>query len=155
MIRLEGDRQLPYAPAEAWTKLRDPGFLVRCIQGGQPTGTPTEDEALCIVRPNYPFMRGSMELTVRIADATPPTNLQILILGKGTNVGSTVEVFLTLSEHNGITKVHWSADVKKLEGMLSYVQAGQIQTAAQKIVQDAWNMMATVLPKELSRAAGH
>ena len=155
MIRLEGDRQLAYAPDETFAKLSDARFLVRCIQGGTPSGTPTEKEALSIVRPNYPFMRGTMELTLKIVKATPSTKVEVQILGRGTNAGSIVDVFLDLAEHEGITKVHWTAEVKKLEGMLSYVQVGQIQTAAQKIVQEVWNMVGNVLPRELTRTAGH
>src|SRR6266700_351094 len=70
MIRFEGDRQLPFAPADAWLKLRDARFLIQCIQGGQPSGAePTQDQAQCKVRPNVPFVQGVMEVTLRIIEA--------------------------------------------------------------------------------------
>ena len=78
MIRFEGDRQLPFAPADAWLKLRDARFLIQCIQGGQPSGAePTQDQAQCKVRPNVPFVQGVMEVTLRVNEAEEPMVLRI------------------------------------------------------------------------------
>ena len=69
MIRFEGDRQLPVAPADAWQKLRDARFLMQCVRGGTPsTEVPTQDLARCRVRPNVSFVHGMVEVTLALVD---------------------------------------------------------------------------------------
>lgn len=148
MIHFEGDRQLAATPADAWTKLRDARFLAGCIQGAQPSSEPdTEDEAHCVVRPNLPFARGATALTLKVAEAEEPSRLCIMVLGQGSNFTSEVETHLTLSEHQGGTRVHWSADVKKLGGMLQMAPTAQVHAAAQKITQEVWSLVSARIGK--------
>ncbi len=142
MIHFDGDRQLPAPPAETFVKLRDARFLVQCVQGGQATSEPaTEDEAQCIVRPNLPFARGATVLTLKITEAEAPTKLCIMVLSQGSNFTSEVETHLTLSEHQEGTRVRWTADVKKLGGMLQMAPTAQVHAAAQKITQEVWSLL--------------
>jgi carbon monoxide dehydrogenase subunit G len=142
MIHFEGDRQLAITPTDAWTKLRDARFLVECIQGAQPSSEPASaDEAQCIVRPNLPFARGATVLTLKIAETDEPSRLCVMVLGQGANFASEVETHLTLSEHQGGTRVHWTADVKKLGGMLQMAPSAQVHAAAQKITQEVWSLV--------------
>lgn len=148
MMRFEGDRQVPFPPAEAWQKLRDARFLIQCILGGQATTVaPTENEAQCRVRPNVPFVYGTMVVTVRVIGATPPTELRVLVLGEGNNAASEVDARLELTEHQGGAHIHWTADVRKLGGMLKTAPATQVQTAAQKVINDTWQLLSVRISK--------
>jgi carbon monoxide dehydrogenase subunit G len=148
MIRLEGDRQLPFPPAETFAKLRDARFLVTCIQGSSATGDPpTEDQAQCVVRPNVPFMRGSMIVTLKVVKAEAPTLLRIQVLGAGTNVSSEVDTELNFRENQGGTHIRWLAEVKKLGGTLNVVPANQVQAAAQRVTQEVWALLSTRIDK--------
>ena len=142
MMHFEGDRQLAATPADAWSKLTDPRFLVQCIQGAQPSSEPdTEQQAHCVVRPNLAFARGATALTIKIAETDEPSHLCVMVLGQGANFSSEVETHLTLSEHQGGTRVHWTADVKKIGGMLQMAPTTQVQAAAQKICQEVWSLV--------------
>jgi carbon monoxide dehydrogenase subunit G len=148
MIRLEGDRQLPFPPAETFAKLRDCRFLVNCIQNSSPTGDPpTEDQAQCMVRPNVPFMRGSMVVTLKILKAEAPTLLRVQVSGTGTNVSSEVDTELSFRENLGGTHIRWFAEVRKLGGTLGVVPANQVQAAAQKVAQEVWALLSTRIDK--------
>ncbi len=148
MMRFEGDRQLPFAPADAWQKLCDARFLIQCVQGGQTTGVePTEGEGQCRVRPNLPFVHGTMVVTVRIVEAAAPTELRVLVLGEGSNASSEVDARLTLADHQGGTRVHWIAEVRKLGGMLKTAPATQVQAAAQKVINEVWTLLSMRIGK--------
>jgi carbon monoxide dehydrogenase subunit G len=148
MIRFEGDRQLPLAPADAWQKLRDCRFLIQCVLGGTVSGAEsTEDQAQCRVRPNLPFVQGTMEVTLRVVEATEPKVLRIMVSGQGSNATSEVETRLELAEKQGGTHVHWSADVRKLGGMLQAAPATQVQAAAQKVVDETWKLLSLKVGK--------
>jgi carbon monoxide dehydrogenase subunit G len=148
MLRFEGDRQLPFLPAEAFAKLRDARFLVKCIPGSSPTGDPpTLDEAQCVVRPNVPFMRGSMIVTLKVIEAKEPTLVRVHVSGTGTNVSSEVATELSFRDNQGGTHVRWLAEVKKLGGTLNVVPANQVQAAAQKVIQEVWALLSTRIEK--------
>ena len=148
MMRFEGDRQVPYAPADAWQKLQDARFLIQCVQGGLPSGAAaTETEAQCRVRPNLPFVHGTMVITVRLIGATPSTELRFLVLGEGSNATSEVEARLEFKEQHGGTHIHWSADVRKLGGALKTAPANQVQVAAQKVINDTWSLLSLRIGK--------
>ena len=141
-MRFEGDRQLPFPPADAWQKLHDARFLIQCVPGGQATSVePTENEAQCRVRPNLPFVHGTMVVTVRVIGAAPATVLRVFVLGEGSNAGSEVETRLEFNEHQGGTHIRWTAEIKKLTGMLKIAPATQVQAAAQKVINDTWALL--------------
>jgi carbon monoxide dehydrogenase subunit G len=148
MIRFEGDRQLPLAPADAWLKLRDARFLIQCVQGGTITGAePTQDQAQCKVRPNLPFVQGIMEVTLRVVEAQEPKVVRVMVSGQGGNATCEVETRLELAEKQAATHVHWSADVRKLGGMLQAAPATQVQAAAQKVVDETWKLLSLRIGK--------
>ena len=50
-----------------------------------------------------------------------------------------MEATLNLSDRESGTRVHWTADVKSLGGLLKMVPSGLIRGAAEKVINDAWN----------------
>jgi carbon monoxide dehydrogenase subunit G len=50
-----------------------------------------------------------------------------------------VEGSLTLKPHGDGTRIHWTADVKELGGLLKAIPRGLIQAAAQKVIGDVLN----------------
>ena len=73
--------------------------------------------------------------------------LRILVSAQGSNASSEVEARLALVEKQGSTHVHWSADVKKLGGMLQAAPATQVQAAAQKVVNETWTLLSLKIGK--------
>ncbi len=142
MLRFEGDREFPLPPAELWTKLRDAGFLVGCIPDSTPQGEPTRDRAMCHVRPGFAFIRGTIEVTLEVAEAVEPTMLRLLLLSKGIGTSSDVEAVASFAAKGAGTLVHWTAEVKRLGGLLKAVPSGLIRGAAQKVIEDLWSGVA-------------
>ena len=58
---------------------------------------------------------------------------------------SPAERGLALTPQDSGTRVHWTADVKDLGGLLKAVPRGLVQAAAQKVIADAWEAAARQL----------
>jgi carbon monoxide dehydrogenase subunit G len=138
MMRFEGDRELSQSPAEVWSKLSDARFLVQCVPDVESISQSQADRAICSIRPGLAFVRGSLELTVQVAEAVPENSVRLLLHTKGIGSSSDVEAFLTLAPRDGGTQVHWIAGIKNLSGLLKAVPQGLIKAAAQKLIADVW-----------------
>lgn len=138
MVRFEGEKDFPQAPAELWEKLSDARFLVQCIPDVESVKDPVADRAELVLRPGFSFVRGTLEATLRVVDAVSPTSARYLIANKGIGSSADVEATVALEPQGSGTRVYWSAEVKALGGLLKMVPSGLIRGAAQKVVNDAW-----------------
>ena len=138
MIQFAGERTFPLPPDGLFAKLRDARFLVECVPDSQVLGTPTETEGQCRVRPGFSFVRGSMDVTLSLKEATPPGTLRWHLTSKGIGSSSVVETVLHLKAAASGTQVEWTAEVRELGGLLKIVPSGLIRGAAQKVIEDLW-----------------
>ena len=138
MVQLEGDRDFPLGPAELAAKLSDARFLVECIPGVEAVARSEAGSAVCTIRPGFSFVRGTLEVTVRVTEAVPGQSVRLALHSKGIGSSSDVEAALTLAPQEPGTRVHWAAQVKQMGGLLKAVPQGLIRAAAQKVISDAW-----------------
>jgi carbon monoxide dehydrogenase subunit G len=150
MIRFEGDRDFTQAPADLWSKLTDPQFLVVCIPDVQKVESASADQAKLVLRPGFSFARGTLDIDLKVVDAVAPTSARMIIHGKGIGSSSHVEATLALSPQGSGSRVHWVAEIKELGGLLKLVPGGLIRGAAEKVVNDAW----TAVGARLANATG-
>ncbi len=142
MVRFEGDRDFRQEPAEVFARLTDARFLVQCIPDVESVSEAEADRAALVVRPGFAFVRGTLELTLRVADVVAPTSARLLMASKGIGSSSEVEAVLALAPHEGGTRVHWTAEVQSLGGLLKMVPSGLIRGASEKLVGDLWSAVA-------------
>ena len=126
------------APADVSARLTDARFLVQCIPGAEAVAVAEADRAVCTLRPGFAFVRGTLELTLRVVEASPGTATRLALTSKGIGSSSEVEALLTYTAQDGGTRVHWTADIKQLGGLLKAIPQGLIRGAAQKVIADVW-----------------
>src|SRR5690242_7215332 len=112
MLRFEGDRDFPQPPAELFARLSDPGFLVRCIPDVESVKEVAGDRAELVLRPGFAFVRGTLDVTLRVAEKAEPTAVRVTLSSRGIGSSSEVEGALALAAAGGGTRVHWAAEVK-------------------------------------------
>src|SRR5262245_35624146 len=139
MLHFEGDKEFTKTPGELFAKLSDARFLVQCIPGGAPVGEAEADRAVAKVKPALSFVTGSLEVAVRVVERTPDSAVRLTMASKGIGSSSDVESALTLTAQEGGTRLHWTADVTRLGGLLKAIPSGLIRGAAQKVITDVWN----------------
>jgi carbon monoxide dehydrogenase subunit G len=138
MLRFEGDKDLPRPPAEVWGKLTDTRFLVGCIPDVETVKEQSAGRAVFVVRPGFAFVRGSLDVVLQVVEAAEPSAARLRAQSKGIGSSSTVEAALALSAQGPGTRVHWTAEVTELGGLLKMVPSGLVQGAAQKVIHDIW-----------------
>jgi carbon monoxide dehydrogenase subunit G len=138
MLRFEGDRDFTQAPPDLWAKLTDANFLVECLPDVDTVKEVDSDHAVLVVRPGLAFVRGTLDVTLRLSDKSSPSSARMTLFSKGIGSSSTVETSVNLSPQGTGTHLHWSAEVKELTGLLKMVPSGLIRGAAQKIINDMW-----------------
>jgi uncharacterized protein len=137
-MHFEGEKEFPLPPTEAFAKLSDARFLVECIPGRELTEVSEQHRAVCKQRPGFAFVRGTLEVTIKILEANPPTTIKYSLLSKGIGSTSDVEIVMTVSPKDAGTHIRWRAEVKTLGGLLKAVPSGLIEGAAHKVITDVW-----------------
>jgi uncharacterized protein len=143
MLHFEGEKDLVLAPADVSTKLSDARFLVKCIPGVESVSAAEADRAVCTLRPGFSFVRGTLEVTLRVVDAIAATSTRLALHSKGIGTTSELEVLLAYVARDGGTRVHWTADITQLGGLLKAVPQGLIRGAALKVIDDVWSSVET------------
>jgi carbon monoxide dehydrogenase subunit G len=145
MLHFDGDTDLAGPPGEVSAKLGDARFLVQCIPGVEKVTLSEANRAVCTLRPGFSFVRGTLDVTITVADRVPEQSTRLAIHSKGVGTTSELEVVLRYATQDAGTRVHWSADVTQLGGLLKAVPQGLIKGAAQKVIAEAWTNARTSL----------
>lgn len=147
MLRFEGDRTFARPPAELFARLTDPRFLTECVPDVESVKEVTADGAVLVLRPGFAFVRGTLEVRLRLADVVAPSSARVVLASKGIGSSADVEASLALAAAGEGTAVHWVAEVKQLGGLLKLVPGGLIRGAAEKVINDAWDRAAARLER--------
>ena len=138
MLHFEGDKDFPQPPAELWAKVSDLRFIVQCIPDVEAVVKTEANEAQIKVRPGFSFVRSTLEITLRVLETAPPNSIRIAAHSKGIGSTSDVEASLVLAPRDDGTRIHWTADITALGGLLKAVPQGLIKASAQKVINDLW-----------------
>jgi carbon monoxide dehydrogenase subunit G len=137
-MQFEGEKDFSLPSKDVFTKLSDARFLVECIPGRESLKSAEERIAVCTQRPGFAFVRGTMEVTIKILETTPDSMIKYSLASKGIGSNSEVESVMTLTPKDAGTHVAWKAEVKTMGGLLKAVPGGLIRGAAQKVIADVW-----------------
>lgn len=136
MLRFEGEKDFTRPISEVWCKLTDARFILQCVPGVESVKQAEPDEAIWTLRPALTFVRGTLEVTLRVVDRVPETSARLQAHSKGIGSSSEVEATLALSPTESGTHVQWIAEVKSLGGLLKAVPQGLLKASAQKVITD-------------------
>jgi carbon monoxide dehydrogenase subunit G len=138
MLHFEDESDLARQPAEVFSELSDARFLAQCIPGVEKVSLSEADRAVCTLRPGFSFVRGTLDVTLTVSERVSEQLTRLAIHSKGVGTTSELQVVLGFAPHEPGTRVHWSADVTQLGGLLKAVPQGLIKGAAQKVIAEAW-----------------
>ncbi len=145
MLQFQGERTFGLPVEALFAKLRDAAFLAESVPDAVVDGTPTRDRAACSVHHGFAFVRGNLDVTLEVSEAQEPSLLRVRVNSKGVGNNSVVEAALRLSPEGSGSKVHWTAEVQTLGGLLKMVPSGLIRGAALKVIEDVWTGIAARL----------
>ena len=138
MLQFEGDTDFTQAPAIVWSKLSDIHFVAECIPDVESTTFKEPDTAVVTIRPGFSFVRGTLEVEIKLADRVENQWMRVLGHGKGIGSSNDMEIGLNLAPQGEGSRIHWIADVTNLGGLLKALPKGLLEGAARKVIQDVW-----------------
>jgi carbon monoxide dehydrogenase subunit G len=139
MLQFEGERTLAQDPATCWSKLTDLRFLSQCISNIESAGQSGPDMAQFKVRPGVSFVRGTLEVTVRVEKTEIEKSARFFINSRSIGLSSDAEAIIKLEPGPGGTHLSWTVVIKTLGGLLKAVPQGLIKASAQKVITDIWS----------------
>jgi uncharacterized protein len=138
MLHFEGEKEFRHPVADVWAKLSDARFLVKCVPGVETVVRSEPTEAVWTLRPGLSFVRGTLEITLKVVETVPDSSVNLTVTSKGIGSSSDVEAALRLTPEGDGTRVAWTADVKSLGGLLKALPQGLLKASAQKVIGDIW-----------------
>ncbi len=148
MLKIEGARNFhKILPEELWARLSDARFLVDCLPDVEKVNKLEPDHAELLLKPGFSFVRGSLELSIKVVYAVCPESVKWVTTSKGIASSSKVEVTMALSAVKVGTHVEWVMEIKELTGLLKMVPPGLIRGAAEQVIKDVWALVVRKLPK--------
>ncbi len=138
MVHFEGDKDFPLPPPELWAKLSDCRFLAQCVPGMVSIKQADAASAVCVLKPGFSFVRGTLEITLKLLDSAPAMELRYQVNGKGIGSSSEGVSALTLTPQGTGTRVNWIAELTQLGGLLKAIPQGLIKASAERVILDTW-----------------
>lgn len=139
MLRFEGERSFSLAPDALLARLSDVAFLVACMPDVETVHICASDQARVTIQPGLSFVRGALEVELRLLPQAAPGALGIQLTSRGIGSSADVETHLQMLPADGGGLVRWSAEVVRLGGLLKLAPQGLIRGAAEKVINDAWD----------------
>lgn len=134
MLQFEGEAIIAAPVDTVRARVSDPAFLLKCVPDIEKVDVLEKDRASFTVRPGLTFVRGTLEMELAIQQAADA--IVHVIKSKGIGATSEVETRLALAPDGAQTRLNWSAEIKKLTGLLKAVPQGLLKGAAQKVIGD-------------------
>ena len=89
----------------------NPEDLGTCIDDPHTIEVVDADHFKGTVRSGVGFIKGTFNVNARVVERTPPGRAKLKVHGSGMGSGFDIDATLDLSEAEGVTTVHWAADV--------------------------------------------
>jgi len=93
----------------------------------------------CVVRPGFSFLRGTMRLSIALADCQPPERATMNITAQGIGLSMGVNSNLRIVPEGDGSRLEWTARIDQLQGLISAVSPGLIRAAADQVIRQAWS----------------
>jgi carbon monoxide dehydrogenase subunit G len=133
-----GEEHFAASPDRVFALLTDLGVLARLMPDLVSAKRIDERTLDCVVRPGVSFLRGTLRLSISLAELKPPESaaMHLTARGIGTKIG--VESQLNLHADPAGTKLVWSSKVVELSGLVATISRWLIAAAAQQQISEMW-----------------
>lgn len=111
-MKIEGSYDLPAPRQKVWAALLDPVRLATAMAGCEKLEAVGEGEYRAILKIGVAAVKGTFEGKVRLSDLEPPNRYRMAVEGSGGPGFVRGEAALELSDVEGGTRIHYSADVQ-------------------------------------------
>ena len=132
-MKLEGTYEVPAPRMKVWEAFLDPKVMKKAIPGCEKLEAVGPDEYKATMKIGVGGVKGTFEGKVKLSDKQPPDSYKMSAEGSGGPGFIRSETLITLSDHDGGTRVTYSSDVQV---------GGLIASVGQRLLGGVSKMMA-------------
>lgn len=140
-LEFSGEERFAVPPQRVYAVLTDLDRMADNIPDAVSTQRIDANTLGCTVRPGFSFLRGTMKMTIRLADLVPGREATLQIEASG--IGQSLRVISKsrIEPDKDGTLLQWTAAVVERKGLVAAVSKALIQAAAGQVIRDAWTRL--------------
>ena len=143
-MRLEGTYDVPAPRKKVWDAFQDPKQLKKAIPGCEKLEAVGPEEYKATRKVGVGGVKGTFEGKVKLSDKQAPDSYKMAVEGSGGPGFIRGETLVTLSDHDGGTRVAYSADLQ-VGGLIASVGQRMLGGVAKMMADKFFNSMADQL----------
>lgn len=110
-MHLEGTFSAKSAPDRVYGFFLNPQELASCIDDPHTIEIQDPDHFKGTVKSGVGFIKGTFNVNASVVERAPPNRAKLKVHGSGMGSGFDIDATLDVSEADGLSTVHWAADV--------------------------------------------
>jgi carbon monoxide dehydrogenase subunit G len=149
-IEFGGEESFTSPPERVFNVLTDFDQITRTIPDLVSSERVDASTLKCVVRPGFSFLRGTLKLTIRLADVQPPAaaqpgNARMTVDASGIGMSMRVESQLRVEPAGSGSKLVWTSTVAEAKGLIASVSPALLRAAADNVIRHAWLQVRSVV----------
>jgi hypothetical protein len=145
-MKLEGTYEVPAPRSKVWEAFLDPKVLKKAIPGCEKLEALGNDEYKATMKIGVGGVKGTFEGKVKLSDKQPPDSYKMSAEGSGGPGFIRSETHIMLSDHDGGTRVTYSADVQ-VGGLIASVGQRMLGGVSKMMADKFFNRMGELLER--------
>lgn len=143
-MKIEGSYDLPVPRPKVWAAFLDPARLAEALPGCEKLEAIGEGEFRAILKVGVGAVKGTFEGKVTLSDLEPPARYRMAVEGSGTPGFVRGEAAMELTDVEGGTRVHYSADVQ-VGGLIASVGQRMLGGVSKMMLDQFFSRMTELL----------
>ena len=143
-MKLEGAYDIPAPRTKVWDAFFDPKQLKKAIPGCEKLEAVGPDEYKATMKVGVGGVKGTFEGKVKLTDEQPPDSYKMAVEGTGGPGFIRGETIITLTDHDGGTRVSYTADVQ-VGGLIASVGQRMLGGVSRMMADKFFNRMGELL----------
>lgn len=143
-MKLEGSHDIPAPRERVWSAFLDPEILRQAIPGCEKLDAIGEGEYKATMKIGVAAVKGTFEGKVRLFDLNEPESYKMAVEGSGGPGFIRGETRIALSDHDGGTRVSYTADVQ-VGGLIAGVGQRMLGGVSKMMADQFFNRMSQLL----------
>ena len=133
-----GEEHFQATPERLYAQLTDLDAMTRTIPDLLSAERAEDGSLQCVVRPGFSFLRGTLKLTIGLADLQPPSHAAMRVAAQGIGVSMRILSHLNIAADGDGSKLVWDARLEERKGLAAALSPGLIKAAADQVIRHAW-----------------
>ena len=139
--QFNGQEQFPVPPARLFAVLTDLDVIAAMIPDLVSQKRVDPQTLDCVVRPGFSFLRGTLKLSIKLGELSPPEKATMHVASQGIGIAMKVDSRLDISATPTGSQLKWQAEIRELKGLIATVSPALVRAAADQVVRQAWQMV--------------